>query len=142
MSIEENKAVVHSMYEVFNKHNPALLDEIIAPDYVDHTLQLQGLEQWKQILTLLLKGFPDLHPTIEGIIAEGDKVLVHAKVTGTHTGEYRGIAPTGKKIMFRYSSIWRIVDGKIAERETVYDILDLYKKLGVIDYKGFPDEAK
>ena len=142
MSLEENKAIVRCMYEVFNKHNPALLDEIIASDYVDHTLQLRGLEQWKQTLTLLLKGFPDIHPTIEGIIAEGDKVLVHAKVTGTHSGEYRGLAPTGKKITFRYSSIWRIVNGKVAERETVYDLLDFYKQLGVIRHKGFPNEAR
>ena len=141
MSLEENKAIVHSMYEVFNKHNPALLDETIAPDYVDHTLELRGLEQWKQLLTRLLKGFPDIHPIIESIIAEGDKVWVHVNVTGTHTGEYRGVAPTGKKIRFRYSSIWRIVDGKIAERKTVYDLLDLYKQLGLIKYKGFPDEV-
>jgi predicted ester cyclase len=140
LSLEENKAIIRKLYEVFNEHNPALLDEIITPDYVDHTLQLRGLEQWKQILTLLLKGFPDLHPTIEGIIAEGDKVWIHVKATGTHTGEYLGLAPTGKKITFRYSSIWRIVNGKVVERETVYDLLDLHKKLGVVEYKGFPEE--
>ncbi len=141
MSLEENKAIIRSLYETLNKHNPDLLNKIIAPDYIDHTLQLRGLEQWKKTLTLLLKGFPDIHPTIEGIITEGDKVLVHAKVTGTHTGEYRGLAPTGKKITFCYSSIWRIVNCKVAERETVYDLLDFYKQLGVIEYKGFPDEV-
>jgi len=46
-------------------------------------------------------------------------VWVHVKVTGTHTDEYRGLASTGKKITFRYISIWRIVDGKIAERDSL-----------------------
>ena len=140
MSLEANKEIAHRMYDVFNKHNPALLDEIIAPDYIDHTLQLRGLDQWKQTLTLLLKGFPDIHPIIESILAEDDKVQVHVKVTGTQTGEYRGFPPTGKKMMFRYSSIWRIMNGKVAERETIYDLMDSYKQLGVIAYKGFLDE--
>jgi steroid delta-isomerase-like uncharacterized protein len=141
MSLEENKAFIRRLYDVFNKHDPAQLDAIIAPDYVDHTLQLRGLGQWKQVLTRLLTGFPDLHPTIESIIAEGDQVWVHVNATGTHTGDYRSLAPTGRKITFRYSSIWRIVDGKITERTTVYDLLDLYKQLGVIEYHGFPDET-
>jgi len=55
--------------------------------------------------------------TIEDIIAEGDKVWVHITETMTHTGEYRGIAPTGKKITFPSVWIHRIVDGKIATRE-------------------------
>jgi len=70
MSSEENKAIVRSLFEVFNKHNLALLDELIAPDYVDHPRQLRGLESYKQYLTMFYKSFPDTHETIEGIIAE------------------------------------------------------------------------
>ncbi|UCE16501.1 MAG: ester cyclase, partial [Candidatus Bathyarchaeota archaeon] len=90
---------------------------------------------------------PDFHLTIEEIIAEGDKVWVHYTETMTHTGEYRGIAPTGKKIT--YPSIWifRIVDGKMVGREGFGNDLDYYKQLGVIEYtekgkKLFPEEAK
>ena len=61
-------------------------------------------------------------------------------VTGTHKGEYRGLAPTGKKITFTVVDIWRIVNGKVVEKVGVYDQLDFYKELGVIDYKGFPNE--
>ena len=141
MSLEENKALVRSLYEAFNKHNPALLDEFIAPDFVHHTQQLRGLESYKQYETMVYKGFPDLHDTIEGIIAEGDKVWVRVKVTGTHAGEYRGLAPTGKKITVTYVGIYRIVEGKIVERWSVYDLLEFYKQLGVIEYKGFPEEV-
>lgn len=142
MSLEENKAIIRKVMETVNKRNLALLDELIAPDYVDNTLQLKGLEGFKQSVTLLYKGFPDIHSTIEDIIAEGDKVWDRVTLTATRTGEYRGLAPTGKKITFRGVRIWRIVDGKVVERESFYDFLDFYKQLGVIEYKGFPDEVK
>jgi predicted ester cyclase len=142
MSSEENKAIVRSLFEVFNKHNLALLDELIAPDYVDHPRQLRGLESYKQYLTMFYNSFPDTHETIEGIIAEGDKVCIHLKGTATHTGEYRGLAPTGKKTTWEGFVVWRIVDGKIVEMlAAVSDELDFLKQLGVIEWKGFPDEA-
>jgi len=80
--------------------------------------------------------------TIEDIIAEGDKVWVRFKATGTHTGEYRGLTPTGNKITVVGVEIYRIVNGKVTGTEwVVEDTLDLYKQLGVIEYKGFPDEV-
>ncbi|MCP8308386.1 MAG: ester cyclase [archaeon] len=142
MSLEENKAIVRRLFEVFNKHNLALLDELIALDYVDHPRQLRGLESYKQHLTMFYKSFPDTLETVEDIIAEGDKVWIHLKGTATHTGEYRGLAPTGKKTTWEAVCIWRIVDGKIVEMWFVADELDFLKQLGVIEYKGFPDEVK
>jgi len=140
MSLEENKAVVRSLYEVANKGNPDLLDELVASDFADYTNQIRGLESLKEFGRAFLGGFPDLHWTIEDIIAEGDKVWVRVKITMTHTIEYRGIAPTGKKITETSVSINRIVDGKIVEQWYVTDDMDFYKQVGVIEYKGFPDE--
>ena len=69
------------------------------------------------------------------------QLIPQKKLTATHTGEFRGVAPTGKKITIEGVLIYRIVDGKIVERESgTYDWLDFYKQLGVIEYKGFPDE--
>jgi len=141
MSLEENKAIIRSMVEAFNKQNLALLCDFIAPDFVDHTRQLRGLETVKQFVTMLYKNFPDIYATIEDIIAEGDKVWILEKCTMTHTVEYRGIAPTGKKITETLVEIYRIVDGKAVEMWTVIDALDFLKQLGVIEYKGFPDEV-
>jgi len=141
MSLEENRAIIHSFLEAVYEQNLAALEELMAPDFVEHTLQLKGLKDVKQLLTMLFKGFPDWHVTIEDIIAEGDKVWVRVKATGTHKGEYRGLAPTGKKIILTGVQIWRIVDGKIVERTSAYDFLDFFKQLGVIEYKGFPDEV-
>jgi len=142
VSLEENKAIVRRLYEAYNEQNLALFDELYSPDYVNATLQIQGVESAKQFITKVYKGFPDWHETVEDIIAEGDKVWVHVKLTGTHTGEYRGLAPTGKKIAFSGMQIWRIANGKIVANESVFEFLDFYKQLGVIDYKGFPDEVK
>jgi steroid delta-isomerase-like uncharacterized protein len=142
MSLEKNKAIVRKVIEAENKKDLALLDELIAPDYFSQTFQLRGLEGYKQYYARAYKGFPDWHETIEDIIAEGDNVCIRLKITGTHRGEYRGLAPTGKKITFTGIQIWHIVEGKVVEKESVYDLLDFYKQLGVIEYKGFPDEVK
>jgi steroid delta-isomerase-like uncharacterized protein len=135
------------MIEAYNKQDLALLDDLMAPDFVDHTLQLRGLDSFKQFYAMFWKGFPDTHATIDDITAEGDKVWSRSTVTGTHTGEYRGLPPTGKKITFTGVDICRIVDGKIVETESVNDFLDFYKQLGVIEYtekgkKLFPEDAK
>jgi len=142
MLLEENKTIVRRLFEAFNRHDLTLLDELIAPDYVDYPRLLRGLESYKQHLTIFYKSFPDTHETIEDIIAEGDKVCIHLKGTATHISEYRGLAPTGKKTTWEAIIIYRIVDGKIVEMWYVADELDFLKQLGVIEYKGFPDEAK
>ena len=150
MSLEENKAIVRRLFEELNKRNLSIMDELIAPNFFHHTHQLRGLESYKQLETRVVEGFPDLHETIEDIIAEGDKVWVRYKAEGINRGEFHlyspvigkkmRLAPTGKKITFTVAQTLRIVDGKIAEIWGVYDLLDFLKQLGVIDYKGFPDE--
>lgn len=142
MSLEENKAIVRRILEAINTQNLASLDELVATNFVYHTptQQIQGLGVMKQVVEEEIKGFPDLHVTIEDIIAERDKVWIRLKETLTHTGEYRGVAPTNKKLTYTAVAIWRIVGGKVVEGWGVYDQMDFFTQLGVIDYKGFPDE--
>lgn len=137
MSLEENKAIVRAVIEAENAHNPALLDEFIAPDFVsdpDTPTEVRGLENLKQSYGPMWKGFPDFIGTIEDIIAEGDEVWIRYTGTGTHTGEFLGVAPTGKKVTIMAFCIYRIVDTKVVEWRQVVDMLDFYKKLGVIEY--------
>lgn len=143
MSLKENKAIIRRLIEAINKRNLTSIDDLIASDFFYHaqTHQIRGLAVIKQVITDEVKGFPDLHVTIKDIIAEGDKVWVRLEQTGTHTGEFRGLAPIGKKIKYATVAIWRIANGKIVEGWGVYDFLDYYKELGVIEYKGFPDEV-
>ena len=132
MSLEENKAIIRRFYEAVNKHNPDLIDELVAQNYVDHPRQFQGLENYKQHLRRYYKSFPDSHETIEDIIAEGDKVCIRLKGKATHKGEYRGLAPTGKKVTWEANTIFRIVDDKIAEMWAFSDELHFLKQLGII----------
>jgi len=144
MLLKENKAIIRNVIGAINERNLALLDELIAPDFVYHmdTQQIQGLDVMRQVIEEEINGFPDMHVAIEGVIAEGEKVCIRLKETGTHTGKFRGLVPTGKKINYTAITIWRIVNGKVVEGWGVYDMLDYYKQLGVIEYKGFPDEVK
>jgi hypothetical protein len=144
MSLEANKAIVRRVIEAINTQNLSLLDEVIAPDCVYHVpmQQIQGLAVMKQGIEEEIHSFPDLHVNIEDIMAEGDKVCVRLKETVTHTREFRGLAPTGKKLTYSVVTIWRIVRGKVVEGWGVYDQMDFYKQLGVIEYTGFPDEFK
>jgi len=144
MSLEENKAIIRKMIEAINEQNLALLDELIATDFVYHTpaQQVQGLEVMKQGVMEEIQSFPDLRVTIEDIMAEGKKVCVRLRETATHTGEFRGLSPTNKKLTYSVITIWRIVNGKVVEGWGVYEQMDFLKQLGVIEYKGFPDEVK
>jgi predicted ester cyclase len=81
---------------------------------------------------ILLRGLPDLHLTIEDLIAEGDKVVMRASVTGTHKGEYMGVQPTGKSITYNEIFIFRLAGGRIAEMWGVVDVFSQMKQLGVI----------
>ena len=134
MSLEENKEVVRRFIEAYNKQNLDIFDDLVAPDFVDHTHQQQGLKKLKKIFHEAYIGFPDLHETIEDIIAEGDKVWARLTYTATHTGEYLGLAPTGKKIKTTLIAIYRIVNGKIAEGLFFSDQLGFLKPLGAIEF--------
>jgi len=144
MSLEKNKAIIRRLFEAENERDLVLLDQLMASDYIDNALQLRSREEYKQIQATVSKAFSDLHETVEEITAEGDKVWVRFKATGTHIGEYTGflpsigkitLAPTGKKFTMTGVLVYRVVDGKIVEKESwVYDMLDFYKQIGVVEY--------
>jgi predicted ester cyclase len=151
MSLEENKATVRRFIEELNKRNITIMDELVAPAMVHPTLQVRGPESYKQFETMLWKAFPDWHETILDMVAEGDKVWLLAEVTATHKGEWLSflpyinkkvrVAPTGKKTKFTYVGIYRIVDGKIAERLSIHAAVEFYKDIGVIEYKEVPEDV-
>jgi predicted ester cyclase len=82
-------------------------------------------------------GFPDYSMTTFDMIAEGDRVMSIAKRTGTHTGEFVGIPPTGKKVTIYRFWLYRIENGKIAELWGMDDTLGQFQQLGVL-----PSDAK
>jgi len=117
--LEKNKAIViREGEEVWNKGDMAVVDELFASDYVRHTAgqpDMQGREALKQHLKAVHTAWPDYHCTAEIMIAEGDKVAVRWRSTGTHQGTAWGIPPTGNKGDFVTVVFYRIAGGKIVE---------------------------
>jgi predicted ester cyclase len=135
MSVEENKAIFRRFIEeVWNKGNLAVADELFALNAVSPSApQLPpGPEGVKIITTMFRSAFPDFHMRIEDLIAEGDKVVARFTESGTHTGEFMGIAPTGKRVEFTEIGILRIVAGKVIESWYETDMLGLMQRLGTI----------
>ena len=133
MSVEEeNKAKQCRVWEeVFNKGNLEIIPELLAPNYVSHESGAKGPEGFKQALTMVRTAFPDFHCTIDDMLAEGYKVVTRYTMTGTHKGEYMGIAPTGKKVTSTGIVITRWAGGKEVEAWGVSDMLAMYQQLGV-----------
>jgi predicted ester cyclase len=105
----------------------------LAPNYFDHTSHVDR-EGLKQLMTMAFKAFHDFQETIEDIIAEGDKVWARITFTGTHTGEWMGLAPTGKTVTTEMVDIFRIENGKLIEYRDVNNNMDFLNKLGLIEY--------
>ena len=133
MSVEENKANVRRLNdEVFNKGNLALVDELMAPNYVFHiTPEVKGPEGVKQYIATFRTAFPDLHITIEDMVAEGDMMAIRYTMRGTFKGEYMGIAPTGKQMTLPNAGFARFEGGKQVEVWPYLDSLTFYQQLGV-----------
>jgi predicted ester cyclase len=140
MSIEENKTRQRRVFEeVFNKGNLAIIPEFIAPDYVYRSplgMEAKGPEGFKQMVARVRTAFPDIHFTIEDIIAEGDKVVTRFTRRSTHQGEFMGIAPTGKKVTITGILITRWVGGKEVEAWESLDTLAMFQQLGVVPPMG------
>ena len=135
MSVEENKAMVRrDIEEVFNKGDLSLVDEIIAPNWVFYGpggVERKGREGFKQIVTMLRNAFPDLHMTIEDMVAEGDMVAVRYMMRGTFKGELMGMAPTGNQFTMTSALFIRFEDGKEIEVREIYDQLTVFQQLGI-----------
>ena len=139
-STEVNKASMRRFYdEVFNKKNRAAIDEFIDLNHVDHAAPPgtpAGLKGVKQTLNMYLTAFPDLHFTVEDLIAEGDKVVARLTVRGTQLGAFMGTPPTGKQATSTAIDINRMADGKSVEHWLNMDTLGLLQQLGVIPAPG------
>jgi steroid delta-isomerase-like uncharacterized protein len=135
MTVEENKALDRRMVEAWDKGNMAVMDELLAPNFVHHSAPpgvTPDREGFKQFASMLHTAFPDFRFTVEDVVAEGDKVATRATCRGTHKGEYMGIAPTGKQVTWTLIFIRRFKGGKIAEQWTESDSLGTMQQLGVV----------
>ena len=139
MSAEETKAIVERFWEeIWNKKNLKIVDELLHESVVIHNFGavVEGREAWRQSFTPFFTAFPDLKFTVELTIIEGDRMAVRWAATGTHTGDFRGIAPTGKQINIAGVAIYRVAEGKIGEGWSQPDTLGLLQQIGAIPTPG------
>jgi predicted ester cyclase len=119
-SAEENMALVRRLEEAVINGDLDAVDEMLAPDFVNHNKLLSGQEpdreSYKRAISAYQAALSESHMIIEDQVARGDKVVTRFTVHTTHDrGELMGVAPTGRKITNRGIEIHRIVGGKIAE---------------------------
>ena len=134
MSIEEeNKALIRRFYDLLNLPDLDAVFELFDPGFVSHySTGDRSLESNKKLWPTFYTAFPDIKLTFNHLIAEGDKVALQECWTGTHKGEFMGIAPTGKKVELINTCIIGIANGKFMESWCTIDELRLMQQLGVI----------
>jgi predicted ester cyclase len=126
-----NSEIVRGFYEiVINQKNLDAIGDYLAEDFV-HNGESRGLEGQKQIiLQNFFNAFPDIKVNCEFFVCENDLVTVHNIWSGTHNGNFLGVAPTGKNVQWRANAILQIKENKIIKAWDENDFLTLFMQLG------------
>jgi len=99
----------------FNQKDLSVIDEIYDANGVDHDMGDNGVQEVEAKLAGLFTGFPDLQVTAEFWMSEGDLVTTRVTLSGTHQGEFAGVAPTGNPMTETHIDIHRVQNGKITD---------------------------
>jgi predicted ester cyclase len=139
---EENKKLVRRHFEeIFNHQNLAACEELMAEDYIEHGIapfgdsepgSVKGPQAMRGTARWLLGQFPDLHFSVEAIVAEGDLVAVRLLGEGTNLGPIGPVPATGRRFTSRSSHWFRVAGGKLAEHWATRDDLTAMLQLGIV----------
>lgn len=120
MTLDANKALVRRLFEeVFPSGDPAALRDLVAEQIIDHDPmpgQPAGVGGIEYVVSTLRTAQPDLRFTVDDLVAEADRVAIRWTLRGTNTGPMFGQPPSGEPVEQTAIAIFRIADGKIAER--------------------------
>ena len=139
MAREDNIAAQERFAEGINTGNFNIFDEVVSPDVVDHDPapeQGPGPQGFNDMFRTMRSAFPDLEVTPEHMTATEDDVALAYTVTGTHQGEFLGVAPTGRKVTARGVQIGRFENGRLVERWGSSDQLAILQQLGAEPQTG------
>ena len=130
------KAIVRRYFdEVLSAGNLQVIEELISPHYASHYpagYELGGgPEDVRQIVVGVRKAFPDVHFTVDDLIAEGEKVVCRWTFQGTQEGDFMGIPASGRKAAVMGIAVYRVVNEQIVEAWFTWDALGLMRQLGV-----------
>jgi steroid delta-isomerase-like uncharacterized protein len=134
MSTEANKALVRRWVAAWNSNtNFEEIDQIFAQDWIDRNPipgGPQGIEGAIHFVRVFRNAFSEIDVAIDTLMAEGDMVMFRFIVNATHKGEFQGLPPTGKHVMFSGITIHRVAGGKFAESVNEIDFFGLFQQLG------------
>ncbi len=135
MSETDNVALVRQYLEAFNEQDHEQMTELLADGVVEHGAheELHGVDEILDFLDAHFETFPDYSGTADAVVADGDQVVVRYTVSGTHTGEYRDVEPTGHRTEWTGLAMYRVEDGEIAEIWIEEDRLGLLEQLDAVD---------
>ena len=121
---EEHKAIARRFYSSISAGNLDVIDQFVAADVVEHE-EFPGLSSGRdgvrQMFEMMRAAFSDFTMTIEDIMAEDDRVVVRARMSGTHRGDFMEIPATGKRINVPFADFVRFEGGKVVEHWGVTD---------------------
>jgi steroid delta-isomerase-like uncharacterized protein len=131
---QRNKEIVREYVEaILGNRDFSQFDKFAAPGLtIDRSAMpeaLKGAGGLSKQMDMLYSAFPDLKFTIADMVAERDRVVVRFEAPGTHMGEYAGIAPTERQVMWKGIIMYRLEDGKIAQGWSNFDDLGLIQSL-------------
>lgn len=128
------EVVERMLHEGFEAGNGDIVDELCAPDMIEHQFGLSGvgptaIEKLRRGIRDVHAAFSDLRFTVAGIAQSGDTVWMRAEVTGTHAGPFIG-PPTGKPVHFTVIDVATVRDGRIVEHWGVPDRFAILAQTG------------
>lgn len=129
---QQNKDAVRQLFEDgFNRDRSDVIDKIVGEEYVDAT-GARGPGAFKQTMARLRAAFPDIHYTIESILAEGQEVAIRWHWSGTHRGAFRGLPPTQRSITNSGAAVFQVRAGKIVSAALETDRLGFLQSIGAV----------
>jgi predicted ester cyclase len=130
-----NKRLVRRFYkEVYGDWNMSMVEEVVSPRFVSHDWPEggpTGPEGFEAFYSAIRSAVPDARYEVDDLISENDKVVVRWRLLGTHQGDFRGIAPTGRAIALKGIAIYRVDGGKLMERWVVTDLHGLLEEIAI-----------
>jgi steroid delta-isomerase-like uncharacterized protein len=146
VNVDANKQLVERFYEeVWARGNVDFATEVFSDDYVRHDLRpgqaAPGAAGQARIAEQFRQAFPDLQWRIDLVLGEADLVAGRWTASGTHTGSWGGLPPTGKRVEFSGVNIFRFGDdGRVVEIWNHRDDLGLMDQLGAAVFAGAPSD--
>lgn len=135
---DKAQKLVSELHKAWNEKDWDLLVSVHADNWIEHNQPegMNDLEGLHMTFNVFTAAFPDLQFKPVNIISDGDYVSSQYEITGTHTGDFMGIPPTGRTVKFRGITQLRMEKGLCAEAWTVLDQMTLMQQLGAVPVPG------